>query len=102
MVNCLVKRALLCFDENTQVLIQDGYKATGSKIPMHQLTVGDMILSVKENHIFYDEVTKCQTVEGKFAAINFEFENGKAITVTSNHTLFFETLKNRVSRKPCC
>lgn len=87
MVNCLVKRALLCFDENTQVLIQDGYKATGSKIPMHQLTVGDMILSVKENHIFYDEVTKCSTVEGKFAAINFEFENGKSITVTSNHLM---------------
>ena len=87
MVDCLVKRALLCFDENTQVLIQDGYKATGSKIPMHQLTVGDMILSVKEDHIFYDEVTKCSTVEGKFAAINFEFENGKSITVTSNHLM---------------
>ena len=70
MVNCLVKRALLCFNENRQVLIQDGYKATRSKIPMHQLTVGDMILSVKENHIFYDEVTKRSTVEGKFSAIN--------------------------------
>ena len=69
MVNCLVKRALLCFDENTQVLIQvDGYKATGSKIPIHQLTVGDMILSVKENHIFYDEATKCST---KLMAANF-------------------------------
>ena len=48
MVNCLVKRDLLCFDKNTQVLIQDGYKATRSKIFVHQLTVGDMILSVKE------------------------------------------------------
>ena len=59
MVDCLVKRALLCFDENTQVLIQNGCKATGSKIPMHQLTVGDMILSVKEKSHLYDEVIKC-------------------------------------------
>ena len=69
--NCLVKRALLCFDENTQVLIQDRYKATASKIPIHQLTFRDMILSVKENHIFYDEVTKSSPVEETFAAINF-------------------------------
>ena len=71
--NCLVKRALLCFDENTQVLIQDRYwlLATGSKIPIHQLTFRDMILSVIENHIFYDEVTISSPVEETFAAINF-------------------------------
>ena len=61
MVNCLVKRDLHCFDKNTQVLIQDGYKATRSKISVHQLTVGDMILSVKENYVCYDKVTKCST-----------------------------------------
>ena len=47
----LSKGLYFALTKNTQVLIQDGYKATGSKISMHQLTVGDMILSVKENHI---------------------------------------------------
>lgn len=79
--NC-IKRALFCFDENTKVQI-----TSGETIPVSQLSKGRKILSKENDEKFYDEVTDCTKVEGKFQAVKLIFSNGKSITVTSNHLM---------------
>ena len=78
----IVRRALLCFDEKTLVT-----KKGGETVCINELSEGDMILSQKDNNIYHDVVTRCNTIEGKFPAQKFDFENGKTITVTSKHLM---------------
>ena len=81
-ISTLIKSALVCFEENTQVTKEDG-----SNISIVQIFEGDKIMSITNDFKFYDEVTSCTVLEGKFAAKKFVFSNGKFITVTSTHLM---------------
>ena len=82
----LFKSLCLCFDEDTQVIKDDG-----KSVAVKDITEGDRILATKDasnpHDKFYDEVINATLVHGSFVAHKLVFSNGKSITVTSPHLM---------------
>ena len=88
-ISTLIKKSLVCFEENTQVTKENGEITTVNKI-----SNGDMILTSDNGKNSYDEVTNCTKIYGKFPAFKFEFSNGNFIIVTATHLMLVFTGKS--------